>query len=169
MHRRTRGSTDQPTQERDAGGDVGETVFARLTLDGEPAAILDLFECAEILHPVDVAVTERHFLSDPASAGLAGILGMRVNDTAAEGLDAGIGVEAVQQQVGGIEVGAKGTGVEVIEEGGQDGAIFESGFQGQRRADAVAVAGERLQRFAEDPACTMTRRGPRSKLSDITF
>src|SRR5690348_5359930 len=69
-------STDQATQERHAGGNIGESIFCRFAFDGEPAAILDLFENAEQLHPVNVAVAQRHFLGSAAGAGLASILGV---------------------------------------------------------------------------------------------
>lgn len=143
-------SAEESAEERDAGGNVGTAIVARLTLDGQPAAVLDLFEGAEKLHPVDVAVAQRHFLSGAAGAGLPGVLGVRVNDAPAESLGAGVGIETVQEQVGGIEIDPQRAGVEAIEERGQYGTVFQSGFQREDGADAVAVTGERLQRFAQE-------------------
>src|SRR6185437_14431245 len=69
--------------------------LSRLALDGQPTAIFDFFEDTEKLHPVNVAVAKRHFLSGSAGAILAGILGMGMNDAPAQCLNALVGIETV--------------------------------------------------------------------------
>src|SRR5437763_49795 len=57
---------DEPPQESDPRGHVGSALVAGLTLDRKPAAIVDFFQHAEVAQPIDVAMTERHFLPRPA-------------------------------------------------------------------------------------------------------
>ncbi len=134
LHCRKRMTTlsNEAAQERCASGHIGKTVFSGLPFDGEPAPILDFFEPAEIVHPVDVAVAERHFLSGSAGTGLPSVLGVRVDDSAAKGLDAGVGIKAMEQQIGGIKIDAKASGIESVEEGSEECPILQPSFQGKR-------------------------------------
>src|SRR5208283_5955534 len=93
-------SAYQSSQESHAGRDIRQALVASLALDGQPTAILDLFQHPQQTHPVDVAVPQGDLAARPASAGLVGVLGMNVHDPAAQGLSTGVGVEATQQEVG---------------------------------------------------------------------
>src|SRR5947199_4661392 len=92
-------SPQQPAQEGDALGHVGQAVVAGLPLDGQPAAVLDFFEHAQVPRPVDVAVAQRYLSGGPAGTGAADIPGVAVQDKAPQGASAVVGVKAVLQQV----------------------------------------------------------------------
>jgi hypothetical protein len=56
-------SFKEAPQETDAGGNIFQALVAHILLDGQPAAIPDLLQHAQIGHPVEVAVPERDRLS----------------------------------------------------------------------------------------------------------
>jgi hypothetical protein len=56
-------SPHQSTQEGHTFGNVGQAVGAALALDDQPATVADFLEHPHVLHPVDVALTQRHLPS----------------------------------------------------------------------------------------------------------
>jgi hypothetical protein len=101
------------------------------------------------LHPLDVAVTQRHFLNGPTAADTPGVLGVAVDDLAVQVAGRLDGVEPRHEQVGRIEVHTQPAGVELIEEAAQEVAGFGAGLQGEDGAGAVAVLPQGQERFTE--------------------
>src|SRR5262249_21136480 len=107
----------ETTQKLHPCGHVGKTVVAAFALDHEPAAILNLFEYTEVAHPVDVAVSQWYLLGSPAGSGLAGLLGMAVDDAAVQNPGTLVRIEATEEQVGRVEVDTQPAGIQAVKKG----------------------------------------------------
>ena len=97
-------------------------------------------------------MAERHFLGDAAGRGGAGVLGVGVDDAAAQGASGCVRIEAVHQEIGGVEIDGQRTGIEARKIRIQRLARFQPRFQSQHRSDAVAVRGQGGERFGQQPA-----------------
>ena len=97
----------EPPQKRDAVGDVRGALVAGLALEDQPAAVLDLFEHAQELHPFDVAVPQGYLLRRPARPRLPGVLGVCMDDLSLQCAGALVRVEVVHEQIRRIEVHAQ--------------------------------------------------------------
>ena len=74
--------SNKSPQELNAGGDVAKAIIAGFLFDDQPSSIINFLEYAQVAHPFDIAVAERYELTRAVGAGLAGVLGMAVDDAA---------------------------------------------------------------------------------------
>ena len=147
-------SRHKPTQERHACRQ-----FTQIVSDNrDAAAIVDLFEIRQKLHPVKVAVAKGH-RCHAVWVDAPRVLGMRMRHALVEDSHGVVGVVAADQEIGGIEVDAEAAGVEAVEELGHCFGFVEAGVECNGDAGAVAMVAEGVEAFAQPVPCGTRRAG----------
>ena len=114
--------------------------------DGEVAAVVDLFEGAGVLVPVEDAAAGE----GAGEAGAGGVVGVGVGDPVAEVARGGDRVEAAADQGLGVDARGQAVFVEVVEQGAQGQAGLGAAFDGESGAAVVGTPGELAEGARED-------------------